>query len=107
MLNLSKIALMLFLFLSFDNAFASDYVEGRVLVLEPTYMPNRVSFSISVDTPNCVAGSLLFWQNSDLSNNRAVYATLLTAITAKKIVRVFMKDGCEVGYIHLLDRESA
>jgi hypothetical protein len=89
-----------------QRAWALDGIDARVTVLEATYMPNRITFTINVAIPGCAVGTWLSWQNADPSNNRIVYATLLTALTAKKLVRLYMKNGCELGYIHLLEQDA-
>jgi len=105
--NLSRLFALCTFALYSQTALGLDSVDARVIVLEPTYMPTRVSFMVSVAPLSCPAGNWLSWQSADTANNKAVYGTLLAAITARKMVRIFMKDGCEVGFIHLLEHDAS
>ena len=87
------------------NANAYQSIDGKVTVLEATYLPNSVSFQLSAGTTICPAGTWLKWKNADQSNNKSVYATLLTAAATGKTVRLLINDGdstCTGLYVYLM-----
>jgi hypothetical protein len=89
----------------FSNAHALQAFQGKVTTLEPTYLPGMVAFAMDVGNPSCPAGTWLFWINADSSNNKAVYATLLTALSTGKKITFHMNDGdtsCTGKYLHLI-----
>jgi hypothetical protein len=91
--------------LACTNAVALEQIVGRVTYLEPTYLPTSVSFTIEAGSASCPAGQFLRWQKSDPSNNKAVYATLLLALTCGRRVRLFVNDGdttCTGQFLHVL-----
>lgn len=93
------------LLLATGSASALEAVVGNVILLEPTYMPDRVMFILSAGTSSCPAGQYLYWQGS-AENNKAVYATLLTAISTGKQVRFHVDDGdttCKGRFLHLVN----
>ena len=91
--------------LSCGQAAALEVAVGRVVAVEPTFMPGFIKFYMDVGTPSCPANSWYTWQKSD-ENNKAVYATLLAAIATKQKIRLHFNDGdtsCVGQFIHLLD----
>lgn len=83
-------------------------VAGRVKVVEGTYVPDSVTFSIDAAAGNCPAGTWLTWTpaSSDPATRRdnvkAVYALLLTAKPTGGTVTIFgSNNGCKVEFIHL------
>jgi hypothetical protein len=76
-----------------SSANAYQVFEGRVDVLQPSYLPTVVSFTMTAGSSLCPAGNWLKWQNANTDNNKAVYATLLAAFTASKSVRLYINDG--------------
>ena len=48
---------------------------------------------------------MALWKNADPENNKAVYATLMTALAADKNVRFHINDGdttCTGKHLHLI-----
>jgi hypothetical protein len=100
-----KIALGLTMAISLGHANALESFYGKVTTLEPSYLPNRVAFVMDTGNSTCPAGTWLIWVNADASNNKAVYATLLAAISAGKRVKFHINDGdttCTGRHLHLL-----
>lgn len=84
---------------------ALEVITGRVTVLEPTYLPGVVTFAMDTGTPLCKAGSWLIWRKADVSNNKAVYALLMTALATGKRIRFHVNEKdpeCVGQYVHLL-----
>ena len=87
------------------SGMALEQMVGRVTYLEPTYLPAAVQFTLDVGSASCPAGQYLKWQKPDQSNNKAIYATLLMALTSGKRVRIYVNDGdtaCIGQYLHVL-----
>jgi hypothetical protein len=100
-----KSILTLFLMLMASRAMAIIVIEGKVTVLEPTYLPGFISFQMDSGTGACPTGTWLRWQNPDPQNNKAVYSTLLVALATGKKIRFIMNDGetgCVGRYLHAL-----
>lgn len=75
-------------------------------MLQPTYLPAVVTFSMTAGSSLCPAGTWLRWQNANTDNNKAVYATLLAAFTAGKGVRLYINDGdttCTGVFLHVFE----
>lgn len=95
-----------------SQAWAYDWgVEAKVVVIESTYMPTKVLFSIDTAGSTCVVGTLLQWTpkgstaDEKLANVQAIFSTLLTAQASGRTIRVYGNtDGCTVDYLHILDR---
>ena len=93
------------------SANALTYFEGKVTLLQPTYMPNAVSFKMDAGNATCPAGQWLLFATADstvdrVTNNKVVYATLLAALSAGKTIRFYMNDGdtgCTGTYMHILN----
>ncbi len=104
MIRRYTLAAVMLLACSSANAF--QILEGKVAVLQPTYLPSLVSFQMTVGSSLCPSGAWLQWVNASTDNNKAVYATLLAALTAGKTVRLYINDGdttCTVVFVHLLE----
>lgn len=89
-----------------SSANAYQIFEGKVDVLQPTYLPAIVTFSMTGGSSLCPAGTWLKWQNANTDNNKAVYATLLAAFTAGKSVRLYINDGdttCTGVFMHVFE----
>ena len=92
------------------SAYAYDWgAAGNVTMIEGTYVPDAVTFTIDVDSGNCTAGSLLRWNakgtdlQSRIANVQAVMTLLLTARTTGKRIQIYGNNsGCTVDFIHLL-----
>jgi len=77
---------------------------GKVTLVEPTYLPNAVTFVMDAGNATCPAGSWLKWQKPDPENNKAVFAALMAAMTAGKQVRLYINDGdtsCVGQFVHI------
>lgn len=89
------------------NAMALQELIGKVVAVEPTYLPGRVQFTLDSGTASCPAGGWLAWQNADPGNNKAVYATLLAALATGKSVRAYFDPAdatCTAQFVHLLNQ---
>lgn len=101
----ARILITALLIFGTNISFALETIRGRVTIVEPTYLPLVVYFQMDTGNATCPLGTWLKWQNSDAQNNRAVYATLMTALMAGKQVNFIIDDGdstCTGRYIHLL-----
>lgn len=88
------------------SAYAYQTIEGHVTLLEPTYLPTTVAFSMDAGSSVCPAGGWLRWSKSSTDNNKAAYATLLSAFTTGKRIRFYINDGdtnCMGVAMHLID----
>jgi hypothetical protein len=102
----SKIVFSLALSFACSASFALEAFVGKVVLLEPTYLPGLVTFMMDTGNSSCPSGTWLKWQKNDTQNNKAVYATLLTAVTSGKSVRFHINDGdrsCQGQYIHIMN----
>ena len=83
---------------------AVELMTGHVTLVEATYMPTQVSFIMDVGSPSCPAGTYLAWKNTNTDNNKAVYASLLTAIATGKTIDFYVNAGdktCAGVYVHV------
>ncbi len=85
-------------------------VDAKLLVVEPTYMPNSITVMIDGGAGSCPKGTVLTWNgqgatDSDRKDNvKAVLATLLTAISSNKTVRLFgYNNGCQLRLMNILN----
>jgi len=79
-------------------------VLGQVTELEATYLPTTIMFKMSTGSSVCPAGAWLKWANSNTENNKAVYATLLTAAVSGTSILFYIADGdttCTGAFIHV------
>jgi hypothetical protein len=86
-------------------SWAYELTNARVTVLQSTYMPAKIAFTVDTGTPSCPAGTWLFWSNSNTDNNKATYATLLAALTSGSKVTYYVNDGdtaCTVLFLDIL-----
>ncbi len=101
----SKVALGVCLAIVSSTSVALESFIGKVLTVEPTYLPDMMYFVMDTGNATCPAGTWLKWQKADQGNNKAVYATLMSALISDKQVRFFFNDGdltCIGQYLHLL-----
>jgi hypothetical protein len=101
-----KYTLALVAALACTSAHAHQVLEGKVKLLQPTYLPGIVSFQMTVGSSLCPAGGWLQWANADKDNNKAVYATLMAAFMAEKTVRLYINDGdttCTGVFMHVVE----
>ena len=90
--------------MSMFSAHADEMVTARVTLVEPSYMPGAVVFMIDKSLPSCPAGSWLNW-NKGADNNRAVYASLLSAMITGKRITLYINSGdttCAGKHLHVL-----
>ena len=102
----SKVVLGVFLTIVSSASFALEAFVGKVILVEPSYMPGAVAFQMDIGNTTCPVGTWLFWRNADQQNNKAVFATLMTALTTGKQVRFHINDGdttCSGIHLHLLN----
>lgn len=85
--------------LAFEEAYA------RVILVQSSYMPTNIQFEVDTGTPSCPAKSWLTWSNASIDNNKATYATLLTAIATGSQILYYINDGdttCKVAYLDIV-----
>jgi len=95
--------------LAASPAYASDwYVDTKVGVIETDYMPGWISFTITATGGSCAAGGFLSYYaqgttaSDKQANVAAVLASLLTAQSANRTVRIYGNNsGCTVTNIWL------
>lgn len=95
-------ALLLFLA---GSAHALEVVVAKVTMVEPSYMPSAIMFKIDKSLSSCPAGTYLKWEHS-ADNNKAVFASLMTAMTSGRRVVFHIADGdtlCRGLFLHVLD----
>lgn len=86
-------------------ALALQNFTGRVMKVELTYMPGRVQFTLDQGNTACPAGKVLIWQNSNVENNKVVYAALVTALAGGHQIKFYIDDddqACIGRYIYLV-----
>lgn len=69
-------------------------------------MPNRIQIQMDVGNNACPAGSWLIWQNSNLENNKSIYALLLAALSSGKKINFITEDNdktCMGKFIYIFD----
>ena len=102
----NKIVNFHFLFLACASpAQALETITAHVTALEASYLPSMVTFWLDAGSGSCPVGTMLKWSKPDAENNKAIYSTLLTALTAGNSVRFYINDGdtqCVGQFIHLL-----
>lgn len=86
------------------DALALKVVRGKVVVLEHTYMPGKMLFSLDSGIPLCPANTWLTWANASEANNRITYASLLAALQSQRDVEVYFNDEgpCTAVYLHVM-----
>ncbi len=98
--------ILVFVCLMTTNVHALQSFEGKIVLIEPSYLPGTVSFVMDAGDTTCSAGRWLFWSNADPSNNKAVYASLFGAMLSGKTVRFIYNDGdvnCTPNHLHILN----
>jgi hypothetical protein len=88
------------------NAHALEEIVGKVNFVEASYMPVAITFQLSgTSSASCPPGTVFTWGKSDMSNNKAVYASLIAAMMAGTSVRIYVdpaNTGCAPQFIHFL-----
>jgi hypothetical protein len=105
-MTVKRLFTLLLLALSCATSHAYEVIVGKVTLLQPTYLPGVVSFSMDAGSPSCPAGGWLKWANADTSNNKAVYATLAAAFLAGKTAKLYVNDGdttCTGIFLHVIN----
>lgn len=100
-----KTAVLTGLLLMSSATYALEQMTGHVTVLEPSYLPGSIAFMLDAGSVSCPAGRWFWWSSSDVSMNKAVYATLMTALITNKKVNFFVNDGdttCKGQHLHIL-----
>ena len=100
-------ALQLF---AMDPAGAYDwYVDARIMVVEPDYIPNSIALQIDQNAGTCSSGQFLNYypQGStatDKANNiNAVLSSLITGLSTQRTIRIFGNNsGCVVTNLWML-----
>jgi hypothetical protein len=85
------------------TANALQQIDGTITVVEPTYMPSYIQFQMNTGSTICPANTWLKWQK-DTDNNKAVYSALIAAVTAGRMISLFINDGdstCTGQYLHI------
>lgn len=103
---MKNLLLALLLGLASGTSFALENFTGKITVVEPTYLPSAVTFIMDTGNSTCPSGTWLKWQNADSQNNKAIYATLITAMATGKQVRFVMNNGdltCKGQYLHFIN----
>lgn len=83
-------------------------VTGHVTVVEASYMPTRVTFTIDQPAGTCTAGTFLIWYSAGSDSTQlsaqaaAVLSLLMTAKVSGQPITVWGNNaGCAVTFIHL------
>ena len=94
------IALMAFIA---TPAWAYEVTNARVTVVQSTYMPAIIAFTVDTGIPSCPAGTWLYWKNTNIDNNKATYATLLTALSSGLPITYYVNNGDTTCTVLFLD----
>ena len=92
LLLLNLIAFSLLSVTTASNA-AETYITGHVTMIDATWMPAQFSFLLDSGDSVCPLTTWVKWASSDFSNNKAVYATLVTALVSGKKVDFHHDDA--------------
>ncbi|WDI95689.1 hypothetical protein JH280_00590 [Xanthomonas campestris] len=100
------LAMVLGMFAISGPAAALQYITGRVVRVEATYMPTQIPFILTEGNAVCPAGKPVYWSNSNTENNKAIYAILIAAMTAGKKITIIVDDNdqsCKGKFLYLED----
>ena len=103
------LALLPLLLASSVDAYAYDWgITAHVTIVEATYMPNLITFTIDKNAGTCAAGTWMSWPGQGAttadkqSNAKAVMALLMTAeVTGNSINLYGVNSGCSGQYVHM------
>lgn len=101
---MKNIFTVLVLVLFCGSANALERATGEVVSMEVTAMPNGVSFFLTGGTPSCPAGTRLSWVGSTVDSNKAIYTTVLAALTNHNEIAAYINDGdttCRVRFVYI------
>ncbi|SMF24248.1 hypothetical protein SAMN02745866_01572 [Alteromonadaceae bacterium Bs31] len=102
---MKKYVLLLVFMVCASKAWSLEVIVGKVTLIEATYLPQLITFTLDSGSENCPAGAWIRWEKESTENNLAVYSTLLAALLSGNKVRAHIEAGdtkCMVQYIHLL-----
>ena len=68
-------------------------IVGHVQIIDTSSMPGSVLFQLDSSDATCPAGAWLWWHNVDLSNNKATYAALMTALVQAQRGQIYLIGG--------------
>ena len=86
-------------------SWAYEETNARVTVVQSTYMPATIAFTVDTGTASCPAGTWLYWSNANIDNNKATYATLLTALSSRLPITYYVNNGdtgCTVLFLDIV-----
>ncbi len=86
------------------NSYGLEKLTGVVTVVEPSYMPDTISFQMSTGNATCPKNTWFKWRKEP-ENNKVVYGTLLAALISGKKINFYFNDGdknCTGTHLHLL-----
>ena len=86
-------------------SWAYEVTNAHVTLVQSTYMPTSIAFTVDTGTASCPAGTWLYWRNANIDNNKATYATLLTALSSGMPVTYYVNNGdtgCTVLFLDIL-----
>lgn len=83
-------------------------VQGKVIMVEITYMPDYIAFQINVPAGSCGNG-VLIWPakgataEAKSDNVQAALSVLLTAKATNSNIRIYGNNAnCTIDYMHLI-----
>lgn len=88
------------------HASAIEWIRGKVMSMESTYLPGEMQFVLDGGSVSCPAGKVIKWRKSDLENNKMIYSTLLAAMLSGRTIQVVVNDNdtnCVGQYIYILN----
>lgn len=103
---MNKIFLILALLFS-GHAHAYDW-NGKTTVrmVEGTYIPDLVAFSVNEGFGGCKAGDMLRWygkMSDPQANVKAIYSGLLSALNTGNPIYIYgSNNSCQIEFIHFL-----
>lgn len=86
-------------------AWAYEETNAKVTLVQSTYMPTAIAFTVDTGTPSCPAGTWLYWRNANIDNNKATYATLLAALSSGMRITYYVNNGdtgCTVLFLDIV-----
>ena len=95
---------ILLLIVSAPHAHALERITGKVIIVEPTYLPEAITFQMDAGSRTCPKGKWLKWKKNT-ENNKLVYSTLMTALISGHQINFYVNDNdtnCSGQYLHLL-----
>ncbi len=87
-------------------ASAIQEIKGKVKLIEATFMPGRIKFTMDTGNTACPTGAWLKWENANQENNKVVLSFLMTSLVSGKKVAFFIDDNdttCTGRFFHLVN----